>query len=114
GHMPGIGLEDLGNIFLVAIVPAPGALDLKQKRHAGIDDGKQLLERQDAITAVAQPDGADLRSVARSNGPSLGGQMFQNAVVEDDRKTIARALEVNLDRIVLGNRCLDRECAVLD
>src|SRR6516162_9937825 len=96
-HMPCIRLQDFGNAWLVPTVAAPRALDLEQQRHLTVDDGKQALERQDMVAAVPQWDGAEIRGVSCSDRPSLYCETVQSAIVKDNRQTISRALQVDLD-----------------
>ena len=65
------------------------------------------IERQDAVIAVAQRNGAKGGSIAIGHGSALGGQPVQGPVVKHDGNAMRGALQIDLDGVVLGDRSLD-------
>ena len=107
-HIALIARKRSGDIALVSVVVAPRALHLDQERHAPVDDAEQPVERQDAVLAVAQGNGAKGCGIAVGHGSAFGGQPIQGPVMKYDGNAMRGALQIDLDGVALGDRSLDR------
>ena len=106
-HIALIGRERRGDIALVSVVVAPRALHLDEERHAPGDDAEQSIERQDAVLAIAQRNGAKRGCIALGHSSALCRQPVQGPVVKHDGNAMRGALQIDLDGVVLGDRSLD-------